>query len=136
MKSFLLLPLLLTGVLFSFSSCKKETIVQEVVPNRTITTTIPASAWKKDDAKGTYYVTISMPEIDDRVYQTNGVLVYFSFDGKIYEAIPDVLDGSTLEVTHSIGSISIDIQGADGGLVNPPNQDIFVKIVLVESDPA
>lgn len=135
MKSFLLLPLLLTGVLFS--SCKKETIVQQVVvPNRTITTTIPASAWKVDNTKNTYYVTISMPEIDDRVYQTNGVLVYFSFDGKIYEAIPDVLDGTTLEVTHSVGSISIDIQGADGAQVNPPNQDIFVKIVLVESDPA
>jgi hypothetical protein len=124
------------GVLL-FSSCKKETIVQEVVvPNRTITTTIPANAWKKDDAKNTYYVTISMPEIDDRVYQTNGVLVYFSFDGKIYEAIPDVLDGSTLEVTHSVGSISIDIQGADGSLVNPPTETIYVKIVLVESDPA
>lgn len=135
MKSFLLLPLLLMGVLFS--SCKKETIVQQVVvPNRTITTTIPASAWKVDNTKHTYYVTINMPEIDDRVYQTNGVLVYFSFDGKIYEAIPDVLDGTTLEVTHSVGSISIDIQGADGSQVNPPNQDIFVKIVLVESDPA
>jgi hypothetical protein len=134
MKSFLLLPLLLMGVLFS--SCKKETIVQEVVPNRTITTTIPASAWKLDAAKNTYYVTIDMPEIDDRVYQTNGILVYFSFDGKIYESIPDVLQGVTMEVTHSVGSISIDTQAADGGLADPPGEDIFVKIVLIESDPA
>jgi hypothetical protein len=133
MKSFLLLPLLLMGVLFS--SCKKEEIIQQVVPNRTILTTVPKTAWKLDAAKGTYYVTIDMPEIDGRVFDTNGVLVYFSFDGDVYEAIPDVLQGSTFEVTHSVGSISIDIQGADGSLVNPPSEDIFVKIVLVESDP-
>jgi hypothetical protein len=133
MKSFLFLPLMLLAI--TFTSCKKEEITQVVVPNRTITTTILATDWKLDSDKGTYYVTINMPEIDSRVYETNGVLAYFSFDQEIYEAIPDVLDGTTLEVTHSIGSVSIDIQGADGSLVNPPNQTIYVKIVLIESDP-
>ncbi|SFD03069.1 hypothetical protein SAMN05518672_101123 [Chitinophaga sp. CF118] len=135
MKSFLFLPLLVLGVLFS--SCRKEEIIQQVVvPNRTITTTVNPSDWKLDTDKNTYYVTISMPEIDGRVYNTNGVLVYISFDGIVYEAIPDVLFGSTFEVTHSIGSISIDSQNADGSLpANHPTAAITVKIVLVDSDP-
>jgi hypothetical protein len=133
MKSFLFLPLMLLAI--TFTSCKKEEIIQEVVPNRTITTTVQPGDWKQDTDKGSYYVTINMPEIDSRVYETNGVLTYFSFDGKIYETIPDVFEGATLQVTYSVGSLSIDIQGADGGLVNPPGEPIFVKIVLVESDP-
>jgi hypothetical protein len=133
MKSLLFLPLLLLTVFFT--SCKKETINQVVVPNRTIITTVNPGDWARDDVKKTWYVDINMPEIDQRVYDTNGVLVYISFDGKIYEAIPDVLDGSTLEVTHSIGHLYIDIQGADGTQVNPPGAAIKVKIVIIESDP-
>ena len=133
MKSFLFLPLMLLAVLFT--SCKKEEIIQQVVPNRTITTTVQPNAWTLDAPKNSYFVEINMPEIDSRVYETNGILVYFSFDGDTYEAIPDVFEGATLQVTHSVGKLFIDIQGADGSLVNPPADPIFVKIVLVESDP-
>jgi hypothetical protein len=135
MKSILFLPLMLVAVLFS--SCKKEEIIQQVVtPNRTITTTIQPGDWQLDNAKQTYYVTIDMPEIDGRVYDTNGVLVYFSFTSGIFEAVPDVLDGTTFEVTHSVNSISVDLQNVDGTLpAGGPTAPIFVKIVLIESDP-
>jgi hypothetical protein len=129
MKSFLLLPLMLLAI--TFTGCTKKEYVQ---PNRTVTTSIPATAWKLDAAKNTYYAEVNMPEITQRVFDTYGVLTYFSFDGDTYEAIPDVLDGSTFEVTHAVGLLSIDTQGADGSLVNPPGATIYLKIVLVASD--
>jgi hypothetical protein len=136
MKSFLLLPLLMLTILFT--SCRKEEITQEitevVIPNRTITTDIQPNTWQRDDANGSYFVEIDMPEIDKKVYDSNGILAYFSFDGTTFEAIPDVWQGATLKVTHSIGKLYIDIQGADGVQIAPPTEAIFVKIILVDSE--
>ena len=133
MKSFLFLPLMLLAI--TFTSCKKEEITQEVViPNRTITTNIQPNAWQRDDDNGSFFVEINMPEIDKRVYDSNGILAYFSFDGTTFEAIPDVWQGATLKVTHSVGKLYIDIQGADGAQINPPAEEMFVKIILVDSE--
>jgi len=132
MKSLLFLPLLLLTVVFT--SCKKETI-NEIVPNRTITTPVAFEDWHQDTPDGNYYVDIQMPEIDQRVWNTNGVLTYVSFDGVNFEAIPDVFFGSTIVVTHKVGSIRLQVEGADGSLANPPD-DFTLKIVIVESDPA
>lgn len=138
MKSFLFLPLLLLAVLFT--SCRKEEITQVnevVIPNRTITTTIQPGDWQPDAGNKSYFVSINMPEIDQRVHNTNGVLAYFSFDdGVTYEAIPDVFFGTTLQVTHSVGKIFVDFQNADGSMpAGPLTEEVRIKIVLVESDP-
>ena len=83
-----------------------------------------------------YFVSINMPEIDQRVLETNGVLAYVSFDGKTYEAVPDVFGGTTLQVTHSLGKIYVDLQNADGSAPTKAfDGQISIKIVLVESDP-
>lgn len=131
MKSFLLLPLLLMGALFS--SCTKET-TQVVQPNRTIITTLPRTNWKYDDNSKTYYNQIAMPEIDNRVNQTDGVLVYITYDDKIYEALPNVLDGVTYIFRYQQGSLTVEMQGASGAVVNPPAGDLGIKIVLIASD--
>jgi hypothetical protein len=132
MKSLLLLPLVLMAVMFS--SCTKKT--EYVQPNRTIYATLLASAWKFDSSTNTYYNEIAMPEIDDRVNQTNGVLAYITYDNKVYEAIPDVLDGSTYIYRYEVGLLTVEIQNADGSTtgLTPPTQDIGIKIVLVESN--
>lgn len=132
MKSFLFLPLLMLAI--TFTSCKKEEITQEVViPNRTIVTDIAPTDWQLATNGSYYRVTINMPEINQAVYDNDAVLAYFSFDGTNYEAIPDVFQGSTLTVTHAVGKVYVDIQGADGGPVDPPGETIRVKIVIVES---
>ncbi|SFO75413.1 hypothetical protein SAMN05428949_6487 [Chitinophaga sp. YR627] len=133
MKSLLLYPLLL--VLVFFSNCKKE-ITQVVQPNITILKTLQPDDWKYDAASNTYYVDIPVPEIDDHVVQTNGVLSYMTFNTTDirYESLPDVLDGSTIVCFYEKGLYIIEIQGSDGSMVAPPSAAIGLKIVLVNSD--
>lgn len=127
----LLLPILLIGMLFS--SCTKKEYVQ---PNRTIFTTLTASNWKFDAASNTYYNEVAMPEIDDQVNQTNGVLAYITYDSKVYEALPDVLYNSTYIYRYEVGKLTVEIQNADGTTtgLTPPSTDIGLKVVLVKSN--
>ena len=134
MKSLLFLPLLLLGVFFT--SCKKEEITQEIVPNRTINFTVESGAWVEDDNRSSHYAELPVPELTDRVNQTNGVLVYISNDGQTWEAIPDVLDGITFIYTYTVGKIYLEVQDANGSqLATPPGGKTYVKVALVESEP-
>lgn len=131
MKTKLLLAVLVLGLGFLVSGCKKEYITQEI-PNTTIQASIASNTWKFDTGTQTYYREISMPEITSGINQTDGVLVYISGDGNTWEALPDVYNGSTIIYTYTTGLLTLEIQGADGSTVNPPG-DMYVKIVLVAS---
>jgi hypothetical protein len=131
MKTKLLLAVLVLGLGFLVSGCKKEYITNEV-PNTTIQATIASNTWQFDNNTKTYYREIDMPEITDGINQTDGVLVYISGDGNTWEAVPDVYNGSTIIYTYKPGLLTLEIQGADGSTVNPPG-DMYVKIVLVAS---
>ncbi|BAV05780.1 hypothetical protein SAMN05421788_10877 [Filimonas lacunae] len=104
-----------------------------VQPNRTIVKTLEPGNWKYDASSNTYYNEISVPEIDDSVVQTKGVLAYITFDNKRYEILPDVLDGSTFVCIYQKGLFDVEIQNADGSLASPPTTAIGLKIVLVDS---
>jgi hypothetical protein len=131
MKSLLLLPLLLCSILFT--GCKKE-YYDVVVTNRTINFTVQPSAWQANNSSNSYIATLNIPELDNRVNQSNGVLVYISGDGQTFEAIPDVFAGSTFVYSYTIGKLFLEVQDANGTQISPPSSDIFVKVVLVESD--
>lgn len=133
MRLFLLCPLLLVSILFT--NCKKQVtqVTQVIQPNRTIIATLEPENWKYDASSNTYYNEISVPEIDDSVVQTKGVLAYISFDNKRYEILPDVLDGSTLVCFYQKGLFDVEIQYADGTVASPPTTAINLKIVLVDS---
>lgn len=134
MKSLLLLPMLMLGILFT--SCTKEEITQEVViPNRTILFEIPEDQWQLDTRSQTYYADIPIEEIDEYANQNSGILVYISDDKVTYEAIPDVLDGSSYIYRYTTGRLFIEIQGVDGAPAGFPDHTIFAKVVIVESDP-
>ena len=134
MKSLLLLPMLMLGILFT--SCKKEEIIQQVQPNRTILFEVKPNAWQLDAQAKTYFAELPIDEIDDYTNQNSGVLVYISNDKALYEAIPDVINGSTYVYTYTTGSIFLEIQGANGSqLSGPPTRTTYVKVVLVESAP-
>lgn len=131
MKTKLLLAVLVLGLGVLVSGCKKEYITQEI-PNTTIQATILSNTWQYDNNTKTYYRAIDMPEINDATNQTDGVLVYISGDGKTWEAVPDVYNGSSIVYTYTAGVLTLEIQGSDGSTVNPPG-DLYVKIVLVAS---
>jgi hypothetical protein len=120
---------LLTALL---PSCTKKEVV---IPNQTILTDINPNNWQYDNTTKTYYVAIDMPEIDENVNETDGVLVYISSGDQVYEALPEVYNGYSYTVLHAPGNITIEAQGADGSTVNPPNYPLHVKIVLVKSAP-
>lgn len=134
MKSLLLLPMLMLGILFT--SCTKENITQEVViPNKTIQFIINANQWQFDSRSQTQYVDIPVPEIDDYANENNGILVYISEDQEMWEAIPDVLNGSTFIYRYSQGRLFIEVQNADGSVSPAPDYTIYAKVVIVESAP-
>jgi len=111
------------------SGCKKE----QIVPNRTILTTLNSGNWIKLDGGRSYTASINMPEIDNYFNDYGGVLVYVSFEAGTYEQIPQVYNGVSYSYLTRTGQIVIEIQSSDGlAFVTPPGS-MKVKIVLVES---
>lgn len=126
------LVLLLGLVGFLFSSCKKEYITQ-ATPNQTIITNVPSSVWKSDDNGVTYYASLSVPEITPDFNTNGGVLVYISYDGNVFEQIPEVYQGLSYSYTHNKGNVTVYAQNASGtGTITVPS-NVTVKIILVDS---
>ena len=96
-------------------------------------TTLDPGNWKFDASSNTNYNQISVPEITDSVVQDYGVLAYITFDNTLYEALPDVLDGSTLICRYQTGLFFVELQNADGSVASPPTGSIGLKIVLLKS---
>jgi len=116
--------------IFLFSSCIKKEVV---IPNTTIVTDVLPSDWRYSSGSQTYYVSINMPELDQYTNSTYGILVSFSAGNDIYEAVPEVYNGYAYSFTHRPGLLTLEVQGANGSTVSPPNYTIRVKIVLVAS---
>ena len=125
-KPILLLALFL---LVLSAGCKKE----QIVPNRTILTTLNSGNWIKLDGGRSYTASINMPEIDNYFNDHGGVLVYVSFEPGTYEQIPQVYNGVSYSYLTRSGQIVIEIQSSDGLAVVTPPGSMKVKIVLVES---
>lgn len=68
--------LLALFVLFMGASCKKE----QIVPNRTVITTLTSGNWIKLNGGRSYTASINMPEIDNYFNDYGGILVYISFE--------------------------------------------------------
>ena len=124
-------PILLFAlfVLVLSAGCKKE----QIVPNRTILTTLNSGNWIKLDGGRSYSASINMPEIDNYFNDHGGVLVYVSFETGTYEQIPQVYNGVSYSYLTRSGQIVIEIQSSDGLAVVTPPGSVKVKIVLIES---
>jgi hypothetical protein len=121
--------LLVLFVLVMGSACKKE----QIVPNRTILTTLNPGSWIKLNGGKSYKAAIDMPEIDNYFNDYGGVLVYVSFETGTYEQIPQVYNGVSYSYVTRSGQIVIEIQSSDGQAIISPPGSLKVKIVLIES---
>lgn len=130
-----LIFLLLCTATLGLVSCKKDTIVQNVLP-RTILYDIPPSGWKTSDNGKTYFTTINVPENNDSFNQSGGVIVSLSFDSqrKVYDALPNVVGGFSYNFTSEPGYVVIFVEDIDGVVFTPPSGTIRSKIVLVDSE--
>jgi hypothetical protein len=130
MKKIILLPI---AALMIFSSCKKE--VQQVNQAFSAVYTIQPNNWSTDNDGLIYTASLTIPELDNSIYTSGGVLVYISFDNtNYYEALPEVFDGITYGAIHYNGYISIDISALSGNVVDPPSQNISVKVILIKAE--
>lgn len=134
--------LILIAVVFvaAISSCKK-TYVNAANTNTTIVRTISANSWVFDQAQGAYRVDISVPQLDETYNDDGAVLVYVSFgttagtQAPVYEQIPQVYQGVSFSYYHTDGKVVIYSQRSGGNPGTPPNQNLAVKIVLIDSVP-
>ncbi len=128
--------ILLSAVsLMIFASCKKEvTQVKQVNQAFSAVYTIQPSNWTTSNNGLSYTAQLQIPELDNVIYQSGGVLVYLSFDGTdYYEALPEVFDGITYGAIHSNGYVGIDISALSGDPINPPTQTISAKVILIDA---
>lgn len=119
------------------ASCKKDTIINQTTPNRTIILNVASSAWALSPDGYTYFVNLNVPEIDQITMDDEGVLVYISFDnGATYLQMPFVYDVDAYSTVISKGKVEIDIQSADLQQTTPikPSKAAKVKVVLIASE--
>ncbi|RZL32489.1 MAG: hypothetical protein EOO96_13965 [Pedobacter sp.] len=119
------------------ASCKKDTIINQTTPNRTVVLNVASSAWSLSSDNYTYFVNLSVPEIDDIAMADEAVLVYISFDnGVTYLQMPFVYDVDAYSTVISKGNVEIDIQKADAQQTAPrkPTANAKVKVVIIAAE--
>jgi len=119
------------------ASCKKDTIINQTTPNRTIVMNVASSAWTLSQDGYTYYTILNVPEIDQYSMDNEAVLVYISYDnGATYLQMPFVYNVDAYSTVISKGKVEIDIQSSDNQSTQPikPTGNVRVKIVLVAAD--
>lgn len=119
------------------ASCKKDTIINQTTPNKTIVLNVASSSWSLSSDQFTYYTTVNVPEIDDITMNDEGVLVYMSFDnGVTYLPLPFVYDVYSYSTVISKGKIEIDIQSSDlqSRKTIKPTGNVKVKVVIIASE--
>ena len=128
MKKLVSLIAIIAFFAVAFTSCKKDTIVQNILP-RTILTDISINSWKTDDGGLSYYADISVPENDNVFNQSGGVIVSLSFDNSkaIFDGLPNVVNGFSYNFTSEPGYVRIYIEDVNREVINPPTAVIRAK---------
>lgn len=119
------------------SSCKKDTIINQTTPNRTVVLSVAPNTWTLSSNNLTYYTILNVPEIDQYSMDNEAVLVYISFDnGATYLQMPFVYDVYAYSTVISKGKVEIDIQSSDLQNRTPvkPTGTVRVKVVLVAAN--
>jgi hypothetical protein len=131
-----LILLLLCTATLGLASCKKDNIIQQNIIPRTILTDLAPSSWKTTNGGKSYFTTVNVPENDANFNQSGGVIVSLSFDSqrKVFDALPNVVDGFSYNFTSEPGYVVIYVEDVNRQVINPPNGPIRAKIVLVDSE--
>jgi hypothetical protein len=111
------------------ASCKKDTIINQTTPNRTIIFDRTSSSWIPNTAGG-FYVDLVAKEIDFINLKDEGVLVYIATDGvnaSGYFQIPNSVSNYDYEIYE--GKIRIYYDGN-----TRPITTTRIKIVLVAAE--
>lgn len=128
------LAIVLLGILvLGTSSCRKVTEEYYTIPNKTIYDVVQENEWITNDGGVTYSFSIPLAEINQNVYDLDGILVYGTFVDGEDEPIPNVFEGISYTYAVRVGAIIIKVQSTDLGEINRPGA-LPVKIVLIPSE--
>jgi len=121
--------LLLCIATLGLASCKKDTIINQTTPNRTIIFDRSPSSWIANTGGG-FYVDLIADEIDLINLKDEGVLVYIATDGTNatgYYQIPNSVSQYDYEIYQ--GRIRIYYDGAVR-----PSSTTRIKVVLIAAE--
>jgi hypothetical protein len=135
MKHLTLLILCIASL--GLASCKKDTIINQTTPNRTVVVNVATTAWTLSSDGFTYSATLNIPEIDQFSLDNEAVLVYISYDnGATYLQMPFVYNVEAFSTVISRGKVQIDIESSDFQNATPrkPTTNVRVKVVLIAAE--
>ena len=119
------------------ASCKKDTIINQTTPNRTVVINVASAAWTLSSDRLTYSTILNIPEINQFSLDNEAVLVYISYDnGATYLQMPFVYNVDAYSTVISKGKVQIDIQSSDNQDTQPikPSGNVRVKVVLIAAE--
>ena len=119
------------------ASCKKDTIINQTTPNRTVVVNVASTAWTLSTDGLTYYTILNIAEIDQFSLDNEAVLVYISYDnGGTYLQMPFVYNVEAYSTVISKGKVEIDIESSDFQNASPkkPTANVRVKVVLIAAE--
>ena len=145
MKRLLFAALIGTTALVSFSSCTKEYITQEAInPGRSFIYTVKPNEWASSNNNMRITHKINLPELTKYYVDQGNVSVHMSLNKEAsYKILPASFafnDGREINpvsfhVDYQVGEISIIGEDPTNEFpINPPTQDIIVKIIISETD--
>ena len=135
MKQLTLLLLCIASL--GLASCKKDTIINQTTPNRTVVVNVATNAWSLSNDGFTYSSIVNIPEIDQFSLDNEAVLVYISYDnGGTYLQMPFVFGVEAYSTVISKGKVQIDIESSDFQNSTPkkPTGTVRVKVVLIAAE--
>ncbi len=135
MKQLTLLLLCIASL--GLASCKKDTIINQTTPNRTVVVNVAPTAWTLSGDGFTYSAVLNIPEVDQFSLDNEAVLVYISYDnGATYLQMPFVYNVEAYSTVIKKGQVQIDIESSDFQNATPrkPTSTVRVKVVLIAAE--
>jgi hypothetical protein len=119
---------------FTLGACKKE-VTQVVDQAFSATYSVDASKWATSDGGKTYTVSLNVPEVDNVIVGSGGVIAYISFNnGATFEALPEVYNGVAYGAYHQNGTLSVDLTDPAGQVaVPPPTGTVLIKVIILDA---
>lgn len=124
-------------VTLGLASCKKDTIVQEVIPGTTYYLNIQPSDWIRNP-NGSYSYTWNKSAINNVALESDAIVVYFSHptNSDTDIALPYTFNDEIASYQVFNGGLTFDMQSKSNLANTPrPSVKILVKVVVIPSNP-
>ncbi|ADY52071.1 hypothetical protein Pedsa_1510 [Pseudopedobacter saltans DSM 12145] len=130
-----LLFLIAGVIILGFTSCQKDVNNYYTVTNKTIYAERSGSQWTLVDGGKTFVSSIPLYETDNFYNDYDGILVYISYDNKVWEQIPHTYLGIAYSFDTSNSDIQVRMQYSDYTQITGGGPGrVYFKIVLIPSE--